>query len=118
MIVFLSTTPALQRTMVFPRLQVDAVNRATEVVDYASGKNINAARVARALGEDVVATGVLGGETGRRIAANLDAAGIARDFVDVSPPTRMCVTAVDRSAGTATELIEEAAEIAADDGDR
>jgi tagatose 6-phosphate kinase len=118
MIIFLSTTPALQRTMIFPRLAVDAVNRATQVIEYASGKNINGARVARALGEAVVATGVLGGETGRRIAADLDTAGIARDFIDVSPPTRMCVTAVDRAAGTATELIEEAAEIADDDGDR
>src|SRR2546423_6749529 len=108
MIIFLGTTPAWQRTMTFARLQIDAVNRATEVVEYASGKNINAARVGRTIGEDVIATGLLGGDRGRLIRADLDRAGVAHDFIDVAPETRMCTTGVDRSARTATELLEEA----------
>src|SRR3954467_4234217 len=118
MIIFLGTTPALQRTMIFANVKVDAVNRAVEVAEYASGKNINAARVARTLGDDVVATGLLGGDTGRGVRQDLDAAGIPHEFVDVTPPTRVCVTAIDRAAGTATELVEEAAEVATEDGDR
>lgn len=107
MIVCLGTTPALQRTMSFERLRLDAVNRATSVREYASGKSINAGRVAHALGRRVVATGFLGGDTGDVCRRDLDAAGIAHDFVPVAPRTRMCVTVVDRSVGTATELIEE-----------
>ena len=35
MILSLGTTPALQRTMIFPRITLDAVNRAMEVHEYA-----------------------------------------------------------------------------------
>jgi 1-phosphofructokinase family hexose kinase len=93
--------------MTFDRLRVDAVNRATDVHEYASGKSINAARVAHTLGKRVVATGFLGGDSGHACRRDLHAAGIAHDFVPVAARTRMCITAVDRSAGTATELIEE-----------
>src|SRR3954468_17447969 len=107
MIVCLGTTPALQRTMTFDRLRLDAVNRARSVREYASGKSINAARVVTTLGRPVVATGFLGGDSADACRRDLDAAGIAHDFASVAPRTRMCVTVVDGGAGTATELIEE-----------
>jgi tagatose 6-phosphate kinase len=114
MIVCLGTTPALQRTMTFDRLRLDAVNRAAAVHEYASGKSINAARVAHTLGKRVIATGFLGGDSGRACRRDLDAIGIAHDFVPIAPRTRMCITVVDRSAGTATELIEEPGTVTAD----
>jgi tagatose 6-phosphate kinase len=104
--------------MTFANLTIDAVNRATEVAEYASGKNINAARVAKTIGEEVVATGFLGGIRGQLIRDDLDRAGIAHDFVDVAPNTRMCTTVIDRSGDTATELIEEAGKVPAEDGER
>ncbi len=107
MIICLGTTPALQRTMVFPHLRIDAVNRAAEVREYASGKPVNVARVLHALGRRHVVTGFLGGDSGRLARADLDGAGVAHDFVPVAARTRMCLTAIDRAAGTATELIEE-----------
>src|SRR6185295_16934118 len=106
MIVCLGTTPALQRTMTFAELRLDEVNRASQVHVYASGKSINAARVAHLLGEKVVATGFVGGEIARFIRTDLDHAGIAHDFVDVTAVTRTCVTAIDQAHGSATELIE------------
>src|SRR5438067_9619889 len=117
MIIFLSTTPALQRTMMFAALTLDSVNRAIEVTEYASGKSINAARVATALGEEAVTTGLLGGDRGRLVRQELDRARIPHDFIEVDPPTRMCVTVIDRSANSATELVEEAAEVSPEDGD-
>ena len=114
MIICLGTTPAVQRTMTFATLHVDGVNRATRVTQTASGKSLNAARVARTLGGDVLATGFIGGDAGAFIRKDLDAAGIRHDFVDVGPTTRTCVTVVDESAGTATELIEESKEIEPD----
>src|SRR3954468_6046534 len=107
MIVCLGTTPALQRTMSFDRLRLDAVNRATSVLEYASGKSVNAARVAHTLGRRVVATGFLGGDSGEACRRDLDSAGVAHEFVTVAARTRMCVTVIDRAGGTATELIEE-----------
>jgi len=107
MIICLGTTPTVQRTMTFERLTLDAVNRAKSVHEYASGKSVNAARVLHTLGDDVVATGFLGGERAGFFRSDLDRSGIRHDFVDVAAPTRLCTTVIDESAGTATELIEE-----------
>lgn len=107
MIVCLGTTPAVQRIMTFASLRVDGVNRAIRVTHSASGKSLNAARVAHTLGEPVIATGFVGGDAAPFIRKDLDAAGIGHDFVVVEPTTRTCVTAIDESTGTATELIEE-----------
>jgi tagatose 6-phosphate kinase len=108
MILCLGTTPTVQRTMTFRRLMIDDVNRALSSAQYASGKSINAARVLHALGKEVLATGFLGGDTGRFMRGDLDLAGIGHDFLEVTAPTRLCVTLIDEEAGTATELIEEA----------
>jgi tagatose 6-phosphate kinase len=97
--------------MVFDRLHVDAVNRAIEVTEHASGKSINVARVLHTLGEEVVAAGFLGGDSGKFIRADLTAAAIAQDFVTVNPKTRMCITLMDRSNDAATELVQEASEV-------
>src|SRR6185436_7595676 len=107
MILCLGTTPTVQRTMSFARLTVDDVNRAKSVRQFASGKSVNAARVLKALGEPCVATGLLGGDSGKFMREDLDRVGIAHDFVDTSPTaTRLCLTLLDESNHTATELIE------------
>lgn len=118
MIVCLGTTPVLQRSMVFDRVTPDGVNRATAVYDYASGKSPNVARVLHTLGEPVVAAGFAGGDRGAAFLRDLDAARIPHRFVDVAAPTRQCVTVIDRSAGTATEFVEESAPVAPGDWDR
>ena len=111
MILCLGTTPVYQRTMVFDRVAIDAVNRATQVYDYASGKSINAARVIHAMEHDVLATGFVGGGRGESIRRDLDAAGVRHDFVTVVPETRQCITVIDHAAGTATELVEESSPV-------
>lgn len=112
MILCLGTTPVYQRSMVFERLRLDEVNRAVSVHDYASGKAVNVARVLHTLGEEVVVTGFAGGERGTAMISDLGAAGIRHEFVRVEPPTRQCVTVIDRAEGTATELVEESAAVA------
>lgn len=107
MILCLGTTPTVQRTMTFEHVTVDAVNRASAVIESASGKSINVARTLHTLGKAVWATGFLGGDTGAIIRADLERAGMAHDFVTVAPRTRTCTTVIDRSTGTVTELVEE-----------
>lgn len=107
MILCLGTTPAAQRVMIFRRLTLDAVNRATTTLDGIAGKSVNVAKVLHALGEHPLATGFLGGERGARIRETLDARGIASEFVEVNAPTRQCVTLIDEGSGTVTELVEE-----------
>ncbi len=101
----------MQRSMAFAALHLDEVNRAVEVSDYASGKSINVAKVAHTLGEDVLATGFLGGDNGRFIRQDLNTLGVPHDFVGVEPRTRMCITVIDRGSGRVTELVEESREV-------
>jgi tagatose 6-phosphate kinase len=118
MILCIGTTPAAQRVMVFRQLTLDAVNRAVKTLDGAAGKSVNVAKVLHALGEQPVATGFLGGDRGEDLRALLTTQGIELDFVTVAPRTRQCITVVDLSNGTHTELVEESQPVASADYDR
>jgi len=117
MIICVGPTPALARTMTFAKITLDAVNRATHVHEFAAGKATNVARVLHTLGEKTFLSGFVGGSSGEILRADLDRVGIAHDFVTVNPPTRLAITAIDQSAGTATELLEEAQPLTAADYD-
>lgn len=117
-ILCLGTTPAVQRVMIFHKLALDAVNRAATTLDGAAGKSVNVAKVLKALGEEPVATGFLGGERGKFLKQSLESKGIESDFVTVSTPTRQCITVIDESAGTHTELVEESRPVRPADFDK
>ena len=118
MILCIGTTPAAQRVMVFPRLQLDDVNRASATLDGVAGKSINVAKVLHALGAPCIAASFLGGERGESLRGHLEARGIELEFVPVSAPTRQCITVIDQAAGTVTELVEESQPVAASDYDK
>lgn len=115
MILTVGTTPALARSMIFERLTLDAVNRAVEVRVAAAGKSVNVARVLKTIGHEPLCTGLLGGDAGRSLRAELDALGIGHAFVESRSPTRVCVTVIDRATAQATELVEEAGPTDADE---
>jgi len=93
--------------MVFPKLIIDGVNRAVWTIDGAAGKSVNVAKVLKALGEQPLATGFLGGDRGDDLRALLQAREIEIDFVEVNKRTRQCITVIDESGATQTELVEE-----------
>jgi tagatose 6-phosphate kinase len=93
--------------MVFRSLALNAVNRAVTTLDGAAGKSVNVAKVLQALGEHPVATGFLGGDRGAYLREVLEQRGIDLEFVTVPARTRQCVTVIDESTGTHTELVEE-----------
>src|ERR1043166_928583 len=107
MVLCLGTTPAVQRVMIFRKLALDCVNRATLTLEGAAGKSVNVAKVLKALGEEPVAMGFLGGDRGEFLRGVLKAKGVQTDFVAVSARTRQCLTVIDEAAGTQTELVEE-----------
>lgn len=107
MFLCIGTTPAAQRVMVFRQFTLGAVNRATTTLDGPAGKSVNVAKVLQVLGADPIATGFLGGQRGQELRASLEDRGVKCDFVTITTPTRLCVTVIDQSAETATELVEE-----------
>jgi tagatose 6-phosphate kinase len=115
MIVCLGTTPTMQRTMLFGRIVLDGINRATETRDYASGKSVNVAKVLHTLGNNAVATGFVGGRRGARLTDHLDKQCVRHDFVTVESETRLCTTVIDAETKQVTELIEEPGAVSADE---
>jgi 1-phosphofructokinase family hexose kinase len=118
MILCIGTTPAAQRVMVFRKLALDAVNRAVMTWDGPAGKAVNVAKVLKALGEQPRAAIFLGGARGEELRAGLEELGVELDVVTVEAPTRQCITVIDESTGTVTELVEEGRPVAPGDFER
>lgn len=93
--------------MVFRNFTLDEVNRAETTLDGAAGKSINVAKVLKALGENPIATGFIGGDRGTLVESALKQRAIETEFVKIALETRQCTTVIDESAGTITELVQE-----------
>jgi tagatose 6-phosphate kinase len=106
MILVVGLSPAWQRTLEFSSLRVGKVNRASRVMETASGKGVNVARVARQLGADVRLLTVAGGHCGKLLTQALVDQRISAHVVHVAAETRTCQTLLDGEA--VTELVEEA----------
>jgi len=83
------------------------VNRAVATFECAAGKGVNVAKVLKVFGEHPVALGFLGGDRGAFVKSQLESKGIDHEFVRVAAHTRQCLTVIEESTGTHTELVEE-----------
>ncbi|WIN00300.1 hexose kinase [Actinoplanes oblitus] len=100
MIVTVTLNPALDLTYPITHLVPHRTHRVSAVSERAGGKGLNVARVLHALGEPVLATGLLGGPTGAFVARLLDAEGVPSSFVPVAGETRRTVAVVDAADAT------------------
>lgn len=105
MILVVSLSPAWQRTLELARLKIGSVNRASRVIETASGKGVNVARVATQLGADVKLLTPLGGARGALLARSLQSQRIRARIVRCANETRICQTLLTDTG--ATELVEE-----------
>lgn len=94
---------------------IDAVNRVADVSKTAGGKGLNVARVLQQLGEDVAATGFLGGSLGDFISREIAKLGIHDYFVGIEGDTRNCIAVIHE--GQQTEVLEGGPSIAGDEAD-
>ncbi|HET9655838.1 MAG TPA: PfkB family carbohydrate kinase [Kineosporiaceae bacterium] len=107
-LVCVALSPSIDVTYIVPRLRPGTIHRPREVYRVPGGKGFNVARAAQTLGADVVATGVLGGDSGAWMVAMLGRAGIRIAPVAGVQPTRTCLSIADQAAGTLTEMYEPA----------
>ncbi len=105
MIVTVTPNPAVDQTVRVHRLEIDAVNRYFAPQFDASGKGVNVSRMVHRLGWPTLALGFLAGEIGLLIEKSLDDAGVAHHFIRVPDQTRLNMTVVDETTGTATHLL-------------
>ena len=111
MIVTVTLTPALDKTVILPDFRINEVNRIQRLRVDPGGKGINVSKGLKALGIDSLATGILGGATGRYIEQCLHSAGIACDFVWTEQDTRTNLKVVDPDRHTNTDINEPGAPV-------
>lgn len=109
MILTVTMNPSIDTCYQLDKLIIDDVNRVTPE-KTAGGKGLNVSRVLLQLGDDVLATGLLGGHMGAYMAELMDADGVKNDFVPIAGETRICLNILHE--GNQTELLESGPQIA------
>ncbi len=105
-IVFIAANPSIDRLYEVERLADGSIHRPTVVVARPGGKGLNAARAAAALGARVTAVGIVAGRSGDWIVERLVEIGVEARMARSTGETRTCISILDRSTGSLTELYE------------
>ncbi|MBN1449267.1 MAG: bifunctional hydroxymethylpyrimidine kinase/phosphomethylpyrimidine kinase [Bacteroidetes bacterium] len=109
-------SPSLDDKRIYPvrQLEPGAVHRAREVIRHASGKGVNAARTAAALGGTVRLIAPAGPEMRLLLEEQLSSTGITLELTETRRRTRSCITIVE-DGGRTTEFVQEAFPMDADE---
>lgn len=106
MILTVTLNPSVDKRYEVEALLPNTVMRVQSCRYTAGGKGLNVSKVARLLGEEVLATGFLCGHNGRYISEALESMDIRQDFVWTEGETRSCINVYDRQSKTQTEFLE------------
>lgn len=106
MIYTVTLNPALDKTVEIPSFTIDSVNRITQMRTDPGGKGINVSKVIQKLGSKSIATGILGGATGKAIQSALEHMGLETDFHFAKGETRTNLKVVDLVGHTNTDINE------------
>ncbi|GAB4281788.1 MAG: 1-phosphofructokinase family hexose kinase [Coriobacteriia bacterium] len=106
MIVTVTPNPAMDVFLHLDELHCGYINRVRRLVQQPGGKGVNVGLALHDLGSPVVATGFLGGNTGRHLEELLRDTGITSSFVYVDDDTRTNHIIIDARYGGQTQVIE------------
>lgn len=116
MILTITLNPSVDISYKLPGpFALDTVNRVADVSKTAGGKGLNVTRVLQQLGEDVAATGFLGGSLGNFIRREISMLGIHDYFVGIEGATRNCIAVIHE--GQQTEILENGPTISNNEAD-
>ncbi|NLY47791.1 MAG: 1-phosphofructokinase [Clostridiales bacterium] len=118
MILTVTLNAAIDKRYEINDFQIGKVNRVGECTYSAGGKGLNVARVAAIAGEEVVATGFVGGHTGSLIEQKARESGIETDFIHIEGESRTCINIFDTASMTQTEILEGGATVTESDIER
>ncbi len=106
MIITVTLNAAIDKTLAVPNFQPGRRHRTVEQTTMPGGKGVNIARVLKALGQPVIATGLAGGPTGTRIVEQLTEMSVLSDFVRIREESRTNTALIDPTTGEQTEINE------------
>jgi tagatose 6-phosphate kinase len=105
MILTVTMNAAIDKTYIVDSNIPGQVQRVHECRFTPGGKGLNVARILRAAGEDVLATGLTGGHAGAWVEENLKLQRVACDFEHICGETRTCINIIEPD-GRQTEFLE------------
>lgn len=105
MILTLTLNPSIDISYSLDQFNLDTVNRVNKTIKTAGGKGLNVTRVLSEYGEDVEASGFLGGKLGEFIEQQLNNAQINHNFFKIKEKTRNCIAILHE--GQQTEILEQ-----------
>lgn len=104
-ILAITMNPSVDISYPITHLDIDTVNRVSNVTKTAGGKGLNVARVIHQLNEPVSTSGVLGGTIGDYISKQLKEVGLQEQFLHITQESRNCI-AILHDDGQQTEILE------------
>lgn len=113
MILTVTMNPSVDISYRLEKLEINNINRTDQVLKTAGGKGINVARVATQLGQNTIATGLLGGHLGAYLVEQLEVDDIGHDFFKIKQESRNCVAILHE--GQQTEILESGPYISKDE---
>jgi len=105
-ILVLSANAGLDRTYLVSNFTVGMYHQPRRFRVLPGGKGVNAARVLRQLGDEVIVTGFAGGHIGAALTSMLKADGLRTEFVRIAEESRLCLNIVDETTRAQTQLDE------------
>lgn len=117
MVTTVTLNVAIDKAYVVERLDRGTVMRVKKCTNTAGGKGLNVTKIIQQCGEEVIATGFVGGHAGAFVEEMLNAQGIANRFVKVQGETRSCINILEAD-GTSTEFLEPGEPVSPEDVDR
>lgn len=114
MILTVTANPAIDKAYFVDTFSMGQVHRPLRMSATAGGKGLNVSRVATLLGQQVTATGFIGGSSGAFLQEETEKAGIKAAFTPVAGQTRTCINIAD-SNGVSGEILEPGPEISAEE---
>lgn len=115
MILTVTMNPSLDKIYFVNDFKLGEVHRPSKMIASPGGKGLNVARVAKLMGEDVGATGPLGGGNGDFIQKGVIALGIKSLFCVIEGESRICVNVSDVVNQQSTEVLEAGPVISVDE---
>ena len=115
MILTVTLNTSIDKLYLMTGMKPETVMRVKEVHNTAGGKGLNVSRIAGKLGEEVAATGFVGGFNGKYLESLVDTPLVRCAFTHVNAETRSCINCWDLSDGKSTEYLEPGAPVTGED---
>lgn len=107
MIITVTLNPAFDHILFLPELHLGGLSRAHDTIRMPGGKGVNVACSLAVLGEEVIATGFLGGQGGAAFERRLSDLGVTTSFVYASQETRTDFFIIEEKHNRQSLVVEE-----------